>query len=354
MSKIVQLAGAIRTIADTYIGLARELTVDTSNWNLRLHDGATEGGHTFLNLTNADARYQAKSPELSGFIELEPQERGVLVRVGPAEYRLRQIDVVTAGLTITYADGFANNPLIGLAPTITSDHAWTGAHSFAQAIQANLIGDVLGNLTGDVLGDVTGNLTGNAAGNHTGTFTGSVNVSAGTITFADDQIPLSAVNGAAEAISAVEFPAGGIIMWSGSVESIPTGWRLCDGTNGTPNLQDKFIVGAGLTHAVAAIGGALTHTHGVTVDSDGAHFHQITGAATAASVTGVAANVATAQVENEQSQETVVSTVGITDPGHLHTLSGNTDSNGTHSHTAATGATNHLPPYYALAFIMKE
>ena len=45
-------------------------------------------------------------------------------------------------------------------------------------------------------------------------------------------------------------PQGAIVMWSGAITSIPTGWSLCDGTNGTPDLTDRFIVGAGNTYAV--------------------------------------------------------------------------------------------------------
>ncbi|MBP9153085.1 MAG: tail fiber protein [Flavobacteriales bacterium] len=37
-------------------------------------------------------------------------------------------------------------------------------------------------------------------------------------------------------------PTGGIIMWSGTIASIPAGWSLCDGSNGTPDLTDKFIL----------------------------------------------------------------------------------------------------------------
>jgi len=51
-------------------------------------------------------------------------------------------------------------------------------------------------------------------------------------------------------------PSGGIIMWSGSVSNIPNGWTLCDGTDGAPDLQDRFVVGAGSQYAVGDTGGS--------------------------------------------------------------------------------------------------
>ena len=55
-----------------------------------------------------------------------------------------------------------------------------------------------------------------------------------------------------------KFPTGIIVMWSGSIVSIPAGWYLCNGANGTPDLRDKFVVGAGSTYNPAATGGSLT------------------------------------------------------------------------------------------------
>ena len=59
--------------------------------------------------------------------------------------------------------------------------------------------------------------------------------------------------GTTPSVSAV--PAGGIIMWSGSIASIPAGYVICDGTNGTPDLRDRFVVGSGSTFAVGNTGG---------------------------------------------------------------------------------------------------
>lgn len=156
---------------------------------------------------------------------------------------------------------------------------------------------------------------------------------------------------------------GMIVMWSGSVASIPSGWALCDGTNGTPNLSNRFVVGAGDSYAVAATGGAVSGT----TDSQGGHNHS--------SVTGGHA-LTTAQLPSHSHSVPQIG-VGATwgadsrwpfmgsAPGYgrglyvdqpydtnaagsneAHTHSISTD--GAHTHTVAT-----LPPYYALCFIMK-
>jgi len=56
-----------------------------------------------------------------------------------------------------------------------------------------------------------------------------------------------------------------IAIWYGSTSNIPTGWVLCDGTNGTPDLTDRFVMGAGTT-APDVTGGSIQHTHTYTGD----------------------------------------------------------------------------------------
>ena len=55
--------------------------------------------------------------------------------------------------------------------------------------------------------------------------------------------------------SGTSVPAGAIIMWSGSIGSIPTGYVICNGSNGTPDLRDRFVVGSGTSYAVGNTGG---------------------------------------------------------------------------------------------------
>jgi hypothetical protein len=354
------LDGGTKTTQDHYTGPENELTVDQSNRNLRLHDGTTPGGYTFLNRDNSDARYQARSTELDGLTGFEPQQRGILTRLGPADYRLRTLTVDANNMVVSNANGYTGNPLIGLAPTIESEHTWNGQHIFNDVVQFNagINADVSGNLTGDVVGNVTGDvvgdLTGDAKGNHTGTFTGDVDVRSFNILFDDDQIPTSKIAGLIDFIKLHGFPAGAITMWSGAEDAVPDGWYLCNGFNSTPDLRNKFIVGAGTggDYSVADTGGFNTQFPTVTIYNSGAHTHSLSGS-TLSSVTGVSLNLTITRPEYEQHQVDVVGNASLTDPGHTHGLGGQADTNGVHTHTGDVSSFDNRPPYYAMCYIMK-
>lgn len=72
-------------------------------------------------------------------------------------------------------------------------------------------------------------------------------------------------------INSAKLPIGSVIMWYGSSGSVPSGWQICDGTNGTPNLIDKFVFGAGGTQNYGNIGGTNSQT--ATTSSGGGHYH---------------------------------------------------------------------------------
>lgn len=128
--------------------------------------------------------------------------------------------------------------------------------------------------------------------------------------------------------STAVIPIGGIIMWSGSIDSIPAGWALCDGRNGTPDLRDRFIVGAGREYSVGDTGGANEVT--LTIDQIPPHSHNITLRGTR--FTGHIHEGATA---------------AGTPGGVSGTWTGSTQS-------AGSGASHeNRPPYYALAYIMR-
>ena len=110
------------------------------------------------------------------------------------------------------------------------------------------------------------------------------------------------------------FRKGMIQLWSGAIADIPSGWALCDGTNGTPNLQNNFVVGAGDSYVVDATGGDVSHYHSMGNDT---HTHVLSvGAAVAAG--GDFASVTTPP-----------------------------------SPAGSSDAADNRPPYHALAYIMK-
>ena len=173
-------------------------------------------------------------------------------------------------------------------------------------------------------------------------------------------------------------PVGGILIWSGSVASIPTGWALCDGTGGTPDLRGRFVVGSGSSYASGATGGAasanMLHIHSTpnaTTDTGGAHTH----AAGTTSTDGAHSHSLGSPTGTSNEYYNSVNGGAATgaDITHTHTVSGNTNSDGSHAHTTpVTGsagghthnifqdtgealgtATNLRPPYYALAYIQR-
>lgn len=177
------------------------------------------------------------------------------------------------------------------------------------------------------------------------------------------------------------LPAGVILMWGGSIATIPTGWQLCNGSNGTPDLRDRFIVGAGTTYAPAATGGSASvtldatqlpvHNHAqqgtVTTNVDGAHSHSINDPGHSHSTTypyvgnysgSGSFNVRGDYPQPRASSYTAInpSTTGLAInvvDGHTHslTLSGSTGNAGGTSGT--TQPHENRPPYYALCYIQK-
>jgi len=207
-------------------------------------------------------------------------------------------------------------------------------------------------------------LRNNATGAFTVTF---ASLGGGTSFVATPGFANAASDGVNTAGNFDAIAAGIITMWSGSIGAIPSGWFLCDGTNGTPDLRDRFIVGAGSTYAVNATGGAATvtltqaetpaHTHGygpVNVVSGGSHSHGVNDPTHVHSYTRY----------NTTSGATPTSGDG---PGS----SGTTGASGTGislvaggAHTHGYGPTNttsigssgsheNRPPYFALCYIRK-
>lgn len=149
-----------------------------------------------------------------------------------------------------------------------------------------------------------------------------------------------------ETVSATSFtgggtiPVGGIIMWSGSTSSIPSGWAICNGNNGTPDLRSRFVVGAGDDYSVGDTGGSNTRS----LSSSNLPSFDITyndifysessgGSSGSATTTGVPNNFGSnGGYDNDN--------VGY-------------QKSRTASYSGSASSFNIRPPYYALAYIMR-
>ena len=142
------------------------------------------------------------------------------------------------------------------------------------------------------------------------------------------------------------FSTGMIMMWSGTIATIPTGWVLCNGSNSTPDLRNRFVIGAHsdtagvaystVTGSNTTSGGSkdainVSHTHTLT---DAGHNHSIQG--NLAGTTAYNGFGAGGQIYGAATVNTSTATTGITI-----------------STEGSSGTNANLPPYYALAFIMK-
>lgn len=212
-----------------------------------------------------------------------------------------------------------NNAIRSLMAQLKDQQDGTGSDPFT----------VAGTLTSSGTLAVTGNLTLDGASGTSG------------------QVLTSAGSGSTPTWSS-SFVAGMIMMWSGTIATIPTGWLLCNGSSGTPDLRDKFVIGANADSGGAAktnitgtptqTGGTkdaivVSHTHTATV-TDAGHNHTVGISTISDSGTG-----SPPRMTNSGSTTTSTATTGITVANSTEGSSG-TDQN--------------LPPYYALAFIMKS
>ena len=218
----------------------------------------------------------------------------------------------------------------------------------------------------------SGNVSGVTGINNTFTSANLVNGVATTKAVSDSSTAI-----ATTAYVHAYLPTGIIVMWNSTAASIPTGWQLCDGSNGTPDLRGQFIVGAGGSYTPGDTGGAASvtlganampiHTHALsgslTTGSAGAHGHTVNDPGHAHSIAaglngsdlvGGGSNqifTRTTSASTTGTATTGISIAAVIDHTHSLTLSGNTQSAGGASGT--TQPHENRPPYYALCYIQK-
>lgn len=150
------------------------------------------------------------------------------------------------------------------------------------------------------------------------------------------------------------LPTGCILMWSGAIADIPSGWVLCDGNNGTPDLRDRFIVGAkqddsgtaktNITGSLTQSGGSISYTPAGTISVAVADHASHTHTVAQSTFTTLTLTPAIGATQVLTGGGVVTSPSGGPSATLTHSISSQTFS--------GTGASI-VPPYYALAFIMK-
>ena len=171
---------------------------------------------------------------------------------------------------------------------------------------------------------------------------------------------------------ASSIPSGLIAMWSGASDSIPNGWLLCDGNNNTPDLRNRFIVGAGSSYSVGNTGGSdsvtitteqlPSHNHdhtfsinmsGLSCSSSGHHTHTLA-LQKRASSTGAYPSIEYSSCDSPSYASAQIRNASISSTGaHTHSITGSGTLSGSISNTGSGQSHENRPPYYALCFIMK-
>lgn len=335
-------------------------------------------------IKETDNKIQANLDDIADFIN------------GEGEY-------IGQGLTFDMLDKNSSQTILGIKTFI---------NGIVSNVTGNLVGNVIGNVTGSLIGNsdtttklktqraivLSGAVTGSAnfdgssditintisAGyDHTHDISGIINLQStldskssivSPIFTGTPKAPTAIVTTDNEQIATTAFvrdiiPSGIITMWSGSIATIPTGWVLCNGANGTPNLIDRFVIMAGGTYNVGSTGGSkdaivvshthtqnahshtqAAHSHTAATSSSGAHTHDIVGDSGYSTLYGTPTFAA-----GNTSRTATVSSSGA----HTHSISIDNvtpiinSSTPIINSTGSDGTNANLPPYYALAYIMK-
>lgn len=264
------------------------------------------------------------------------------------------VEVLGGEATLVFCDGSQAKAGIQTqgVGTLTVPGGGTGATSFTGGFVKSPGGT----------GNLTSSATINAATEVSGTLptvnggTGRNTITAGRILVGDGTNPVGLLGGSTPGQLATwdgtqwvaqtppaqsTFVTGMIMLWAGLINTIPAGWALCNGANGTPDLQNRFVVGAGAAYAVNATGGSATttlsaanlpsHTHSISVSgsttaADASHSHSLSGS--------------TANADANHSHTFSATSAGQSN-NHTHPISSaTTNSAGAHTHTVLSGTAN--------------
>jgi hypothetical protein len=143
-------------------------------------------------------------------------------------------------------------------------------------------------------------------------------------------------------------PVGSIVPYAGAFADIPSNWHLCDGTGGTVNLTDRFILGTNTSGDVGTTGGTAQHKHAAgTLAADSASAGTPAGSVNVSASS--ATDTATTGAGTRLTAITSATFTGSPMSGHTHTISGKTAD----AEDGGGSTADVRPPWFKLAYIQR-
>ncbi|MEQ8424556.1 MAG: hypothetical protein RIA63_07585 [Cyclobacteriaceae bacterium] len=279
----------------------------------------------FAQVTHAQVGFNNPNPHASSILDLTANDKGLLIPRMTAVQRTA-ISSPAEGLLVYQTDGamgFYYHDGTGWY-TVSGWVKTTGSNNVSLSGNAAVSGNI--SSSGIInSGTISTNSISSATISNSGSIaTGSISTGSLAVSgFANNAL----------------IPSGVIVMWSGAIASVPAGWRLCDGGGGTPDLRDRFIVGAGSSYSPGNTGGANTVT--LSVNQMPSHNHTYTDV-----------------FYSEANAFRPAGTTPVPVPANIGSGGSDSDNTGygvtrTSNGAGANQSHENRPPYYALAYIMK-
>ena len=329
-----------------------DIRVTVNNTDKTLTNDYTLNNYSSAGSANAYIEFVSSTARATGTVRIFRRTDGnALTRTFQAGSAIKADDLNTANKQTLFLAEENRDSINGLAAgDASSPISINGSNIANNSITTNKILDLevgtsdLANLavtTGKIADDAV--TTDKIANSINTTIAGKANTGANLSTFTNDSNFINLTQAAGV------FTTGMIMMFTGS--SAPSGWAFCDGNNGTPDLRNRFIVGAGSTYSVGATGGHNEIT--LTTHQMPQHNHSFSGSQSHShSFRGVGGN------DHNDSERNAV--VMRNDSNTMYTAS---SPSGVQSATVTISGTTHQqgggaahenrPPYYALSYIMK-